>query len=77
MKGVTEMGKLKALYMSNYITASVKEEEFTEQPEAKKSIPFLIWLSFFVIYSVMGLFIKTVSFSGNSFVLMRKNLLLM
>lgn len=64
MKGVTEMGKLKALYMSNYITASVKEEEFTEQPEAKKSIPFLIWLSFFVIYSVMGLFIKTVSFSG-------------
>lgn len=58
------MGKLKALYMSNYITASVKEEEFIEQSEGRKSTPFLIWLSFFVVYSLMGLFIKTVSFTG-------------
>ncbi len=58
------MGKLKALYMSNYITASVKEGEFEEIQENKKYIPFLIWLSFFLIYSLMGLFIKTVSFTG-------------
>lgn len=57
------MGKLKTLYMSNYITASVKDEDFTEQPTNKKSIALIIWLSFFLVYSVMGLFMKTITIS--------------
>ena len=61
------MGKLKALYMSNYITASVKDEDFIEQPTNKKSISLLIWLSFFLIYSVLGLFMKTITI-GEEFV---------
>ncbi len=58
------MGKLKALYMSNYITASVKDEDFTDQPTNKKSTALIIWLSFFLIYSVMGLFVKTITISA-------------
>lgn len=57
------MGKLKALYMSNYITASVKDEEYEQPQKSKRYIPLLIWLSFFLIYSVIGLFIRTVSFT--------------
>ncbi len=57
------MGKLKAIYMSNYITASVKDEDFAQQPTSKKSIALIIWLSFFLIYSAMGLFTRTVTIS--------------
>ncbi len=57
------MGKPKAFYMSNYITATVKDEDLAQQPTSKKSIALIIWLSFFLIYSVMGLFTRTVTIS--------------